>query len=96
MNNSTDGIDTTLISIPSVELFLKQYPVYEEKLLPQNVKIITLEAGSTMMWHRFASKKDYAIGIDNFGVSGQKNDVLKFLEFDYNAIYIKVKKIFES
>ena len=91
-----DGIDIRVVSMPSVELFLKQNPIYKEKLLPQNVKIITLEAGSTMMWHRFASKKDYAIGIDNFGVSGQKNDVLKFLEFDYNAIYIKVKKIFES
>lgn len=91
-----EGIDLRVVSMPSMELFLKQNPVYEEKLLPKDVKIVTIEAGSTMLWHRFASGKDYAIGIDSFGSSGSKEDVLKFMNFDYNSILIKVKHLMEK
>jgi len=79
-----------------MELFLKQNPVYEEKLLPKEVKRITLEAGSTMLWNRFASDHTCTIGIDTFGVSGKKDDALKFVGFDYNSLLIKVKNMFES
>lgn len=92
----TNGIDIRVVSMPSVELFLKQNPVYEEKLLPKDVKTITLEAGSTLMWNRFATNKDYALGIDTFGVSGKGDDVLKFLNFDYNSILIKIKQLLEK
>ena len=92
----TSGIDLRVVSMPSIELFLKQNPIYEEKLLPKDVKIITLEAGLTLLWHRFASDKNTALGIDTFGVSGKKEDTLKFLGFDYNSLLIKIKNMFES
>ena len=92
----TQGIDLRIVSMPSMELFLKQNAIYDEKLLPKDVKTITLEAGSTLLWNRFATNKDCALGIDTFGVSGKGNDVLKFLEFDYNTLLLKIKKMFES
>ncbi|MBE6155859.1 MAG: transketolase [Firmicutes bacterium] len=92
----TQGLDLRIVSMPSMELFLKQNPVYEEKLLPKEVKRITLEAGSTMLWNRFASDHTCTIGIDTFGVSGKKDDALKFVGFDYNSLLIKVKNMFES
>lgn len=91
----TQGIDLRVVSMPCIELFLKQNPIYEEKLLPKEVKIITLEASSSMMWNRFATNKDCAIGIDEFGVSGKKDDVLKYMNFDYNSILYQVKKNFD-
>ncbi|MBQ6841002.1 MAG: transketolase [Bacilli bacterium] len=92
----TQGIDLRIVSMPSMELFLKQNPVYEEKLLPKDVKTITLEAGSTLMWHRFASNSKCALGIDTFGISGKKEDALKFVGFDYNSLLMKIKNMFES
>ena len=91
----TSGIDLRVVSMPSLELFLKQKSIYEEKLLPKDIKTITLEAGSTMLWHRFASSKECAIGIDTFGTCGKSNDVLKYAEFDYNSLLIKIKNMFE-
>lgn len=91
----TQGIDLRVVSMPCMEIFLKQNPLYEEKLLPKDVKIITMEAGSTMLWHRFASSPECALGIDTFGVSGKKDDALKFVEFDYNSLLLKVKKLFD-
>lgn len=92
----TGGIDIRVVSMPSVELFEKQNPLYEEKLLPKEVKIITLEAGSNKLWYRFASDKECAIGIDTFGASGTPEDVLKYCHFDYNSLLIRIKKLFES
>lgn len=90
-----NGIDLRVVSMPSVELFLKQNPVYEEKLLPKDTKIITLEAGSTALWNRFATSPKYTLGIDSFGLSGVKEDVLKYYNFDYNSLLIRIKKMFE-
>ena len=92
----TEGIDLRVVSMPSMELFLKQNPIYEEKLFPKDVKRITIEAGSTVMWHRFASDSKSVLGIDTFGISGKKDDALKFVGFDYNSLLMKVKNMFES
>ena len=90
------GLDVRVVSMPSMELFLKQKSTYEDQLLPKNVLTITLEAGSTLLWHRFATNKDCAIGIDSFGASGKSEDVLKFVGFDYNSLLIKIKQIVDS
>ncbi len=92
----TGGIDLRIVSMPSMELFERQNPLYEEKLLPKDVKIITLEAGSNKLWYRFASDKKYAVGIDSFETASKQEDVLKVCDFDYNSILIKIKKMFES
>jgi len=83
------GIDTRLVSMPSVELFLAQPPAYQEEVIPSNAKIFTIEASSTLPWYRFASK-NCAIGIDTFGYSGLKEDVLEKVKFDYETILNKI------
>ncbi len=92
----TAGIGVRVVSMPSMELFLKQKSTYEDQLLPKNVLTVTLEAGSTLLWHRFATDRDCALGIDTFGVSGKSEDVLKFVGFDYNSLLIKIKQIVDS
>ena len=89
-----EGIDLRVVSMPSIELFLKQNPTYEDKLLPKGIKIVTLEASNPNIWHRFASDKAFAIGIEEYLVSGKKEDAEKFIEFDYNNILLRIKNIF--
>ena len=84
------GIDTRVVSMPSVELFLSQPEEYQNQVIPPNAKVITVEASSTLPWYRFASK-NCAIGIDEFGVSGKKEDVLQKLGFDYASILTKIE-----
>ena len=84
------GIDTRLVSMPSVELFLSQPQEYQDEIIPPDAKVFTIEASSTLPWYRFASK-GCAIGIDTFGLSGQKDDVLEKLHFDYESILSKIE-----
>ena len=79
------GHDIRLISMPSMELFLEQPQEVQDALIPPTAKVFTIEAGSTLGWYRIASR-GCAIGIDTFGTSGQKDQVLNKLGFDFNSI----------
>lgn len=79
------GYDLRLISMPSMELFLEQPQEVQDALIPPTAKVFTIEAGSTLCWYRIASR-GCAIGIDTFGTSGQKDQVLNKLGFDFNSI----------
>lgn len=85
------GIDTRLVSMPSVDLFLAQPETYQEEIIPSTAQVFTIEASSTLPWYRFASK-NCAIGIDTFGYSGAKEDVLMKVNFDYESIIAKIEK----
>ena len=84
------GIDTRVVSMPSVELFLSQPQEYQDQVIPPNAKVITVEASATLPWYRFASR-GCAIGIDTFGVSGKREDVLQTMYFDYDSILKKIE-----
>ncbi len=86
----TMGIDTRVVSMPSMELFLKQNPKYEEQLLPKDIPTFVIEAGSSLIWNRFASKPEYIYGINRFGMSGKPEDVAKYLKFDKNTILASI------
>lgn len=85
------GIDTRLVSMPSVELFLAQSKEYQDSIIPPTAKVFTVEASATLPWYRFASR-NCAIGIDTFGYSGKKADVLKKVGFDYDSIMKKIEE----
>ncbi len=85
------GIDTRLVSMPSVELFLSQSEDYQNTIIPPNAKVITIEASSTLPWYRFASH-GCALGIDEYGYSGRKEDVQQKLNFDYDTLLKKVEE----
>lgn len=86
-----DGLDLRVVSMPSIELFLKQNPKYEEQLLPKDVKTFVIEAGASLIWNRFASQPNYVLGIDKFGLSGKKDDVCKYFKFDENNLLERIK-----
>lgn len=86
----TMGIDTRVVSMPSMELFLKQNPKYEEQLLPKDIPTFVIEAGSSLIWNRFATKPEYIYGINRFGMSGKSEDVVKILKFDKATILASI------
>ncbi len=86
----TSGIDVRVVSMPSMELFLKQNPKYEEQLLPKDVPTFVIEAGSSLIWNRFATKPEYIFGINRFGMSGKTEEIIKYLKFDKTAILEKI------
>jgi len=80
------GHHIRVVSMPCMELFLKQDKKYENILLPKDVKTIVIEPSNKLMWCRFATSEDYVLGINEFGASGKPKDVLKRYEYDYDNL----------
>ena len=61
-----DGIRTQVVSFPCWESFEEQDRDYRAAVFPPGVPVLSIEAGATLGWDRYA---DDAIGIDHFGAS---------------------------
>jgi transketolase len=74
----SQSIRTRVVSMPSWELFLEQTPEYRDSVIPRNVPArVSIEAASTLGWHRFVGDHGVTIGLDRFGASGPGNVLLK-------------------
>jgi transketolase len=78
-----------VVSMPCVSLFDKQDIFYKEEILPKEVKKLSLEAGATLGWYKYA---DYVYGIDRFGESGNIKDIKEHFGFTLEKIvdFIKI------
>lgn len=75
------GDNVQVVSMPSVSHFRNQDLNYRRNVLRGYV--VAIEAGVTAPWFEFA---DAVIGIDDFGVSGNGNDVYNECGFNANVI----------
>lgn len=76
-------LNIRVVSIPCMELFDKQNDEYKNSILPSNIKKISIEAGTTLSWYKYA---DYNYGINNFGKSGKEKDLREYFKFTINDI----------
>ncbi len=73
---ASEGISTRVVSLPSWELFEAQDDQYRSSVLPAGIPTVSVEAGVTLGWSRYASAN---VGIDRFGASAPGNRVLEEL-----------------
>jgi transketolase len=60
------GVSTRVVSLPCWEWFEAQGPDYIAEILPPGVPALSVEAGATFGWSRYA---DASVGLDRFGAS---------------------------
>ena len=88
------GISTRVVSMPSWELFEAQPVEYRESVLPPSVTArVTIEAGATFGWSRWAGDAGAMIGIDRFGASAPGSLVLDKLGINVEAVVAAVQKL---
>ncbi len=63
------GIGADVVSMPCWERFDAQDAAYRADILPADVLKVTIEAGTTMGWERYAGD-GLRFGVDSFGASG--------------------------
>ena len=79
-----------VVSMPCCELFDLQSKEYKENILPNNIKKMSLEAGSTLGWYKYV---DFVYGIDTFGESGKMNDIKEYFQFTTEKIIGYINEI---
>ena len=71
-----DGVASRVVSMPSWERFADRPPAERDAVLPRSVPTVSVEAGVTLGWERWAHA---SVGIDRFGVSAPGGVVLERL-----------------
>ena len=71
-----EGIRARVVSLPSWELFAEQDSAYRDRVLPSELTArVTIEAGVSLGWERFAGAAGTIIGIDRFGASAPAGEL---------------------
>jgi transketolase len=86
------GIETNVVSMPSMELFEKQDAKYKAQVLGTGLRV-AVEAGISQSWDKYLGEKGIFIGMKGFGASAPYQTLYK--EFGITADNI-VKSIKEA
>lgn len=85
-----EGISTRVVSMPSWFLFEKQDLPYQASVLPKGIPTLSVEAGSTFGWTKYATA---SIGIDRFGLSAPGGTAMSELGFTPENVVLRAKAI---
>jgi transketolase len=83
-----EGIAVRVVSLPCWEVFETQPEDYRASVLPKQLPTVSIEAGSTLGWERYAAR---CIGLDRFGASAPFADIYKNLGFTVERVVGEVK-----
>jgi len=91
------GVPTRVVSMPSWELFEQQPSDYRDSVLPPSlVHRVSVEAGTTIGWHRYVGDKGTAIGIDHFGSSAPGEELFRRYGFTAERVVSAVTTLMEG
>ncbi len=85
-----EGIEARVVSLPCWEVFERQDEDYRESVLPKDLPTVSIEAGSTFGWDRYA---DTTLGIDRFGASAPGGLVMEKLGMTRDAVVVAAREL---
>ena len=88
-----EGIDVSVVSMPSWDAFEKQSAEYKEAVLPAGVTKVAIEAGVPYGWSRYTGNENNAIGITTFGASAPGDLLMEKYGFTVENVVAKVKEV---
>jgi transketolase len=87
LEGDASPIAARVVSLPCWELFDLQDEAYRESVIPRAVKRrVTIEAGASMGWERYAGDDGAIVGIDHFGASAPAGTIFAKLGFTAERI----------
>lgn len=89
-----DGIDASVVSMPSMDRFEQQSAEYKESVLPKEVtKRLAIEMGASLGWHKYTGFDGDVLAIDKFGASAPGELVIEKYGFTVENVVNKVKAL---
>ncbi|MEK4485316.1 transketolase [Psychrobacillus sp. FSL H8-0484] len=92
-----EGIQVSVVSMPSWDLFENQDEAYKKSVLPSHLtKRLAIEMGSSLGWHRYVGFEGDVIAIDKFGASAPGEIVMKEYGFSVENVVSKMKNLLQK
>ena len=80
-----NGLATTVVSVPCLELFWQQDATYRKAVLGSGPRIV-IEAALRQPWDRLLNEGDGFVGMDDFGASAPIADLYEHFNITSNAV----------
>ncbi len=89
-----DGIATRVVSMPCMENFAAQDRAYQQTVLPPTVRArVSVEAASTMGWHRWVGDVGGTVGMETFGASAPAGALYKHFGFTPEQVAMTAREV---
>ncbi|MDX5476545.1 MAG: transketolase [Bacillaceae bacterium] len=90
----SEGIDVSVVSMPSWDRFEQQSEEYKQSVLPKTVKKrLAIEMANPLGWERYTGDEAHIIGIHTFGASAPGNKIMQEYGFTVENVIAKVKNL---
>jgi len=88
----TEGRSIRVVSMPSIEKFVKQTATYRESVIPGgNIPVVVIEAGRSSGWGDLVRNPLLSIAIDRFGASGPAKVLAEKFGFTATQVIERIK-----
>ncbi len=84
-------IEARIISMPSIDEFMKQPKEYQNQVLPKGYKRMIIELSSDKSLHRLVRNEEDIIGINSYSKSASADELINEYELDIPSIVIRIK-----
>jgi transketolase len=89
-----EGIQVSVVSMPSWDRFESQSKDYKESVIPKTVKKrLAIEMGSSLGWERYTGDEGEILAINQFGASAPGEKVMAEYGFTVENVVSKVKNL---
>ncbi len=89
-----EGIQASVVSMPSTDVFDAQEAAYRESVLPAAVTArVAIEAGVTDGWWRYVGTDGRVVGLDSFGASAPADELFEHFGFTTDNIVAVAKDV---
>ncbi|HTZ69138.1 MAG TPA: transketolase [Acetobacteraceae bacterium] len=87
------GVVANVVSMPCMDVFLRQDQAYRDSVLPPGVKRVAVEAGVSDIWYRFVGLDGAVVGMDRFGESAPAGVLFKHFGLTADAVVAAAEEV---
>lgn len=87
------GFGIRLISMASINIFEEQSKTYKETIIPKNITTFVIESSSIYSWYKYLKDENHFFGVNTFGLSGSREELLEHFNLTRDKIEYKIEDI---
>ena len=91
-----EGVQVSVVSMPSWELFEEQSDDYKRTVLLPDVPKLAVETGSPQGWYKYVGESGDVIGLERFGASAPGAIVLQKLGYNVENVVARARRLVQK
>ena len=88
-----ESINANVVSMPSLDVFLKQSNEIQNKIINPNKPVLVVECAHPNSWYKILNRSDKVIGIETFGESASGSELLEHFGFNKDNVIQTAKSL---